>query len=63
MNYQEYKIESLDGDTFFFQHSHKSALQHAKEYIERNKGKFEMTMYWRNPTPFGPTWKFMEKID
>lgn len=62
MNKQEAKIEYNGNEVFFFQYDFKSALQHANEFIERNKGKFEMKLFILNRSNFGPQWLFQKRI-
>lgn len=42
---------------FFFDHSFKTAHEHAQEFLRRNKEKREYTVFQRNYSSFGPTWK------
>jgi hypothetical protein len=42
---------------FFFAHSFKSALQHAEDFVERNKGTHEMKLYTLNESSFGERWR------
>jgi hypothetical protein len=48
---QEVKIVTEGKEFFFFQHSFKSALDHAKEYIKRNSHKV-IDLYVLNPSPY-----------
>lgn len=63
-NLQEVKITNLNNETdvFFFKHSFKTALQHAEDYIKRNKNKFPMIVYTRSykPKP-SPLWILYKK--
>lgn len=61
-NKQEAKIEYNGNEVFFFQYDFKSAMQHAQEFIERNKGKFEMKLFILNTSNFGPQWLFQKRI-
>ena len=60
---QEFKITSPLGDTFFFEHSLKSARQHADDYVKRNTGKFPMKVYVLSskPAPF-PKWELVKTV-
>ena len=62
MNIQEYRIVCDNGDeTFFFKYNFKTAYQHAKAYIDRNKSKIGMKLYIQStkPRPF-PRWELIE---
>lgn len=67
MKKQEFKIESINGDkkseVYFFQHSLKTAREHADAYIERNKGKLEMKLFRVNEANFGDRWIFIKKVN
>jgi len=56
---QDAKVTNTDSgfSWFFFDHSFKTAAKHAQIFCERNKGKFPMKQYYRNHSPFGPTWR------
>ena len=56
MKKQEIKIEYDNKEVFFFKHSFKTALQHAKEFVKRNKGKFEMKLFVLNESNIGEKW-------
>ena len=59
MSKQEVKITNCidDSSTFFFAHNLKTAMWHANEYMERNKGKFPMRIYTLNTSSFGAKWR------
>ncbi|KJD43309.1 hypothetical protein [Paenibacillus terrae] len=57
MEKQEVKIEYNNNKVFFFKHSFKTALEHANDFIERNKGKFEMKLFILNERNFWRKWK------
>lgn len=59
---QEVKIECNGNEFFFFRHSFKSAFEHASDFVERNKGKFPMKVYFVNNSPFGEKWRLNEVI-
>lgn len=59
---QEFKIEYNGKAVFFFAHNFKTARQHANEYIERNKGKFEMKLFRLNSSSFGGKWILEEVV-
>lgn len=63
MKKQEFKIEYDNAEVFFFQHSLKTAFEHANAFIERNKGKFEMKLFRLNRSNFGEKWILQEVID
>lgn len=63
MKKQEVKIEYDGTKVFFFQHSFKTALEHANDFIERNKGKFEMKLFLLNKSNFGEKWLFNKTIE
>lgn len=60
--FQKNKIEYKNAkgevqQVFFFEHSLKSALQHAQDFIARNTGRLtDMRIFDRNMKNFGPTW-------
>ena len=56
MNEQKYKIVDVEteGKVFFFDHSFKTALFHARQYIKRVKG--DCILYRRNTSSFGDLW-------
>ena len=56
MNKQEVKIECNNNKFFFFAHTFKTAIDHANDFIERNKGKFEMKLFLLNRSNFGEKW-------
>lgn len=56
MGKQEAKIEYNNQKVFFFAHSFKTALEHANDFVERNKGKFEMKLFVLNESNFGEKW-------
>lgn len=56
MNKQEVKIEYNDQELFFFAHTFKSALDHANDFVKRNKGKFKMKVFLLNTSSFGEKW-------
>ncbi|CCC86368.1 hypothetical protein PPM_p0218 (plasmid) [Paenibacillus polymyxa M1] len=60
MEKQEAKIEYNNNEFFFFQHSFKTALEHANDFIARNKGKFEMKLFILNGSNYGQQWKLIE---
>jgi hypothetical protein len=62
MEKQEVKIEYNKGEVFFFKHSFKTALQHAEDYIERNRGKFDMKLFVLNQRNFGEKWILIRTI-
>lgn len=46
-------VVSSDGfNTFFFDHSFKTGLDHAKAYVRKNGG----TLYIKNKSVYGTTW-------
>jgi len=57
---QEAKVVNLsdNSEVFFISHSFKTARQHAKKYMERNKENFPMAYYRlsNKPKPF-PKWE------
>lgn len=59
---QEAKIEYNNTAVFFFQHSFKTALEHANDFIERNKGKFEMKLFTLNKSSFGGQWTWLKTV-
>lgn len=59
MEKQEVKIEYDGNEVFFFNHSFKTAMQHALDFIERNKDKFIMKLYILNESSFGEKWIFV----
>lgn len=63
MKKQEVKIEYNNEKVFFFEHSFKTALQHANDFIERNKGKFEMKLFVLNKSNIGEKWIFKKHIN
>lgn len=63
MEKQEVKIEYNQKEVFFFQHSFKTALEHANDFIQRNKGKFEMKLFMLNASNFGERWIFIKKYN
>lgn len=56
MKKQEIKIEYNKEAVFFFGHGFKTALEHANDFVKRNKGKFEMKLFILNKSPFGEKW-------
>lgn len=56
MEKQEVKIECNGNNFFFFAHSFKTAMDHANEFVKRNKGKFEMKLFVLNESNFGEKW-------
>ena len=60
---QEVKIECDGTEFFFFQHSFKTAMEHAKDFIERNRGKFNMKLFVLNPSNYGEQWLLREVIN
>ena len=66
MEKQEAKIEynnnnnNNNNEIFFFKHSFKTALEHANDFIERNKGKFEMKLFILNGSNYGQQWKLIK---
>lgn len=62
MKKQEAMIQYNGNEVFFFQHSFKSALEHAMEFVERNKGKFEMKVFFLNESSFGDRWFLFDEI-
>lgn len=59
---QEIKIEYNGNEVFFFEHMFKSAYEHAREFIERNRGQFEMKLFVLNTRPFGEKWLLDEIV-
>lgn len=59
---QEVKIEYNQEKVFFFQHSFKSALEHANDFVKRNKGKFKMKLFVLNRSNFGEKWILKETL-
>ena len=61
---QEIKITSKLGEVFFFEHSLKSARQHADDYVKRNTGRFPMKVYSLSskPAPF-PKWELVKAVN
>lgn len=62
MEKQEVKIEYNKEKVFFFKYDFKSALQHANDFIKRNKGKFEMKLFLLNKSNFGEKWTLIKTI-
>lgn len=62
MEKQEVKIEFNGNDVFFFEHTFKSAYEHARDFIERNKDQFEMKVFLLNTSCFGEKWILDEII-
>ena len=62
MNIQEVKIECDGSDFFFYQYNFKSAMEHAREFIERNKGKYKMKLFVLNKSALGDKWILKEVI-
>lgn len=62
MQKQEVKIECNGNEFFFFKHSFKSAWEHANDFVERNKGKFEMKLFLLNESSFGERWILNQTI-
>lgn len=62
MKKQEVKIEYNNQKVFFFAHSFKTALEHANDFVKRNKGKFEMQIFVLNERNFGEKWILKEVI-
>jgi hypothetical protein len=56
MEKQEVKIGYNKEEVFFFKHSFKTAMGHAKDFVRRNKGKFEMKLFVLNESNFGERW-------
>lgn len=56
MKKKEVKIEYNNREVFFFAHSFKTALEHANDFVERNKGKFKMKVFLLNTSNFGEKW-------
>lgn len=52
---QKAKIEYDGHEVFFFDHSLKSALEHAYDFIKRNNKK-ELKLFVLNTSNFGPKW-------
>jgi hypothetical protein len=63
MKKQEIKIEYNKEKVFFFEHSFKTALKHANDFVKRNKGKFEMKLFVLNESNFGEKWISKEVYD
>jgi len=61
MNKQEYKVtRNADGFSwYFFEHSCKTALQHAQSFLQRN-GAEGYTLYRLNERPLGDKWQKYE---
>jgi len=58
---QKVKIAYENAEVFFFDHSFKTAHQHADDFVKRNKGKFAMRMFNLNTSDFGEQW-LLEKV-
>ncbi len=58
---QEVKITYNKGEIFFFAHGFKSAIEHSEEYINRNKNKIDMKVYYLNSSNFGNKWVFIKE--
>ncbi len=60
MSRQEAKIRynnrGKEREVFFFAHNFKTALEHANDFVKRNKGKFEMKLFVLNESNFGEKW-------
>lgn len=52
---QKIKIEYNNNELFFFDHSLKTALEHADDFIKRNNEK-EIKLFVLNTSNFGPKW-------
>lgn len=63
MEKQEIKIEYNENEVFFFPHSLKSALEHANNFVKRNKGEFKMKLFVLNESNFGEKWRLIEVYD
>jgi hypothetical protein len=59
---QKVRITYNDTESFFFDYNFKTALQHADDFIQRNKNKFDMKVYLHTnkPKPF-PRWEFFKE--
>lgn len=62
MHKQEVMIKYNDKETFFFAYSFKTAMEHAEEFIERNKGIFQMKLFILNTSCFGEQWSWIKTI-
>ena len=56
MGKQRVKIKSDKGEVFFSDYNFKTAFEHANEYIQRNKDKINMNVFYLNNSNFGPQW-------
>lgn len=52
MNEQVAKIEYNGKKVFFFAYDFTTGYGHADKFIERNKGKVEMKLYYVNNSPY-----------
>ena len=62
MKKQEAMIKYNDIEVFFFAHGFKTAIEHAEEFIERNRGRFQMKLYALNRSCFGPEWCWRKTV-
>lgn len=62
MKKQEFMIKYNNIEVFFFAHGFKTAREHAEEFIERNRGRFQMKLYMLNRGYFGPTWSWRKTV-
>lgn len=61
---QEVKITyDNKGEVFFFAHSFKTAMEHANDYINRNRGKIAMNVYILNERNVGERWILFNQIN
>ena len=63
MNKQVYKVKNIKtgAEVFFTDEAFTSAFTKANRYIERNKGKGDYELYYRNQSPFGSTWLLIKR--
>lgn len=56
-------IKYNDAEIFFFDDGLKTAYKRAEEFINRNKGKITMKLYYltNKPKPF-PRWEYIKTI-
>lgn len=65
MEKQEFMVvdDNTGFKTFFFEHSLMTAKTHAGRYVDRNRGKFPMSVYRLNTKPVGNKWILISKIN
>ena len=63
MTKQRYMITYNNTEVFFMDYSFKSAYEHAQDFIARNKDKYDMQLFYRNTSYFGPPWLLYETVN